>query len=111
MLEIFYDGSCSFCTRQAERLRMLDRDGQLRLTNLMDEPFAPEIWGIRPEDAMARLYAVDDSNATVYANFDSLLEIMKRTGRTNAALFFSLPIIKQISAFAFGVFSKYRRHF
>ena len=111
MLEIFYDGSCSFCTRQSERLRMLDRDGQLILTNLIDEPFAPEIWGIRPEDALARLYAVDDESETVYANFDCLLEIMRRLRRTDTARFFSLPIIKQIAAFAFGIFSSYRKYF
>jgi len=110
-LEVFYDGSCPFCTRQAARLRMLDRDGQLRLTNLVDEPFAPEMWGVRSEDAHERLYGVNDEDATIYANFDCLLEIMKRLGRTDTARFFSLPIIKQIAAFAFGIFSSYRKYF
>jgi predicted DCC family thiol-disulfide oxidoreductase YuxK len=109
-LEIFYDGSCRFCTRQAARLRQADARRQFRLTNLEDEPFAPEIYGIRTEDARARPYGVDEEG-NIYASFDLLLEVLRRLGKVKAAVVLSLPIIKQIGAVAFTAFSSYRKYF
>lgn len=109
-LEIFYDGSCRFCTRQAARLRQADARRQFRLTNLVDEPFAPEIYGIRPEDARVRVYGADQEG-NVYAAYDLVLEVLRRLGKRKTAAVLSLPVIKQIGALTFGVFSSYRKYF
>jgi predicted DCC family thiol-disulfide oxidoreductase YuxK len=109
-LEVFYDGSCRFCTRQAARLRQLDSRRQFRLTNLEAEPFAPEIYDIRVEDARARVHGADQEG-NVYSSFNLVLEIMRRLGYKKLSYAFGLPVIKQFGALAFNVFSRYRVYF
>ena len=55
-LELFYDGACPLCSREARALRRLDRRGRLQLTDLAAPGFDPAGTGIPMERLLARIH-------------------------------------------------------
>ncbi len=55
-LELFYDGACPLCTREARALGRLDRNGRLKLTDLAAPGFDPAGAGVPMERLLARIH-------------------------------------------------------
>ncbi len=55
-LELFYDGACPLCAREARALRRLDRRGRLMLTDLAAPGFDSDETGIPMERLLARIH-------------------------------------------------------
>lgn len=55
-LELFYDGACPLCAREARALRRLDRRGRLKLTDLAAPGFDPAEAGVPMERLLARIH-------------------------------------------------------
>ncbi len=58
-LTVYFDGLCPLCRREIAHYRRLDRAGALRLVDL--HAAGPELQavGVRPRDALQRLYILD----------------------------------------------------
>jgi len=55
-IELFYDGDCPLCAREARALGRLDRRGRLRLTDLAAPGFDAAATGIPMERLMERIH-------------------------------------------------------
>ena len=55
-LELFYDGACPLCAREARALRRLDRRGRLTLTDLAAPGFDAGETGVPMERLLARIH-------------------------------------------------------
>ena len=55
-LELFYDGACPLCAREARALRRLDRRGRLKLTDLAAPGFDSDETGVPMERLLARIH-------------------------------------------------------
>ena len=55
-LELFYDGACPLCAREARALGRLDRNGRLKLTDLTAPGFDPAEAGVPMERLLARIH-------------------------------------------------------
>lgn len=55
-LRIFYDGSCSVCTREVERYGRKDRDGRLILLDITAPGFDPAPFGITLAEFMYQMH-------------------------------------------------------
>ena len=55
-LELFYDGACPLCAREARALGRLDRNGRLKLTDLAAPGFDPAEAGVPMERLLARIH-------------------------------------------------------
>lgn len=56
-VEVFYDGACPLCSREAAWLRRLDKRARIRLTDIAAPGFDPAPLGVQQEDLMARIHA------------------------------------------------------
>ncbi len=64
-LELFYDGACPLCAREARTLRRLDRHGRLRLTDLAAPGFDPAAAGVPMERLVERIHGRLPDGTTV----------------------------------------------
>lgn len=55
-LELFYDGACPLCAREARAFRRLDRRARLRLTDLAAPGFDPAAAGVPMERLVERIH-------------------------------------------------------
>ena len=55
-LELFYDGACPLCAREARALRRLDRRGRLKLTDLAAPGFDSDETGVPMERLLVRIH-------------------------------------------------------
>ena len=55
-LELFYDGACPLCAREARALGRLDRRGRLKLTDFAAPGFDPARAGVPMERLLARIH-------------------------------------------------------
>jgi predicted DCC family thiol-disulfide oxidoreductase YuxK len=56
-LEVFFDGACPLCSREARWLRRLDRHSRIRLTDIAAPHFNASLLGLTQDDLLARIHA------------------------------------------------------
>ena len=57
LIEMFYDGDCPLCEREARMLARLDRDGRIRFTDIAAREFDDSGLEVSREEMMARIHA------------------------------------------------------
>ena len=106
MIEIFYDGSCVFCARLAEKLSGMNSPNII-LTNLEDEPYASELYGIKYEDAMREIHGTN--GVKTFTSIHLVIEILRILGYKKTAWLLSLPVFCGVSKLLLGVIVKFRK--
>jgi predicted DCC family thiol-disulfide oxidoreductase YuxK len=55
-VEVFFDGACPLCAREARLLRALDRRRRVRMTDIASPAFSADTVGVPWERLMARIH-------------------------------------------------------
>lgn len=107
MLEIFYDGSCNFCVRQVNKLRVLNKDKVLRFIDINKNPSALALVNIDMDEAFKEPHGVNDD--VVFSGFELLLEVLRVLRYHKTVFICSLPGIKQLCRICFNLVSRMRK--
>ncbi|HEY5283127.1 MAG TPA: DUF393 domain-containing protein [Polyangia bacterium] len=55
-IEAFYDGNCPLCLREVRWLRLLDKRGRIRFTDIAEQNFVAGDVGVPWDDLMASIH-------------------------------------------------------
>ena len=105
---IFYDGSCYFCRRQAQRLRRLDKEGNIELNDLSRDYLTCALYGIDWKSANKEIHAAD--NVRVYRGGQILEPLARALGWQATARFLRTPVIREMTSAGFVLLSKVRKY-
>lgn len=114
-LEVFFDGDCDFCSRQAEKIKAMDAKNHIGFTDISKIPDisldieASLLFGITAKELISKPRGLDNFGEQYYG-FDLVIKVYEVIGKTKLATFLSLPIVKQLSSLGFYCISKVRRY-
>ena len=54
-VEVFYDGDCPLCLKEINMLRWMDRKGRIRFTDIANDTFNPNEFGLSMKEFMAEI--------------------------------------------------------
>src|SRR5512133_2211791 len=104
-VEVFYDGDCPVCSREARALRRMDRGGRLLLTDICSQDFDPSRVGIAREQLMDRIHA-RLANGEVIQGVEVFRRVYGMLGFGWVVPLTELPGMRQILELAYGVFAR-----
>lgn len=100
-LTVHYSGACPICAAEMDHYRRRDVKGALRLVDVSTEPEEAGALGIDCDTALRRLHAVTPEGE-VHRGLEAFLAIWRRLpGYGGMARLFSLPGIRQLSAWGY----------
>lgn len=106
-LELFYDGACPLCAREARALQRLDRRGRLTLTDIAAPGFDAAATGVPMEALMARIHGRLPDGSLVEG-----VEVFRRAyaavGFGPLAAFTRLPGVSGLLDLAYAWFARNR---
>ena len=110
-LQIFYDGSCSVCSREIEHYGRKDRHGQLIPVDISDPGFDPEPLNISREQLMYQLHAID-RKGTVFRGVDAFWAIWQAFPSSTflglCGTLITLPLINPVARLCYRAFARIR---
>jgi len=109
MLEVLYDGSCSFCSRWAKWIRLKDTHSQIRLTDINERPGQRRLGltNISWSDAISEIHGTD--GLRTYKGADLVLRILALLGFKKTAWLLRLPGIFGAVSLVWRLISRYRK--
>ena len=106
-LELFYDGACPLCAREARALGRLDRNGRLKLTDLTAPGFDPAEAGVPMERLLARIHG-RLPNGTIVEGVEVFRKAYEAVGLRLLVAPTRLPGISWLLDRAYDVFARNR---
>jgi predicted DCC family thiol-disulfide oxidoreductase YuxK len=106
-LELFYDGACPLCAREARALGRLDRNGRLKLTDLTAPGFDPAEAGVPMERLLARIHG-RLPNGTIVEGVEVFRKAYEAAGLRLLVAPTRLPGISWLLDRAYDVFARNR---
>lgn len=110
-LTIFYDGACRICEREMMVYRRSNPMKRLDFVNINRNDFAPEKYGKKRQDFLARLH-VCDAQGTFYTGVDAFLAIWR--AYPNGSFYpllgrvVSFPPLLLLARLGYSLFARYR---
>lgn len=112
-LQIFYDGSCSVCSREVEQYGRRDRHGLLILIDISDPAFDPAPFNISREQFMYELHVID-RNGAIYRGIDAFRAIWLAFPSSKllrlCVTLITLPLINPLARLCYRAFARIRRY-
>ena len=110
-IEVFYDGGCSICDREAQLWRGLDRRKRLRLIDIASPDFDAADHCLDAADVQ-RFMHVKTSDGRVFVGVDALRCVWRElTGFSILVHLSSLPGIDRLVRMAYQAFARNRYRF
>lgn len=109
-LTVFYDGSCSICSREIAHYRTLNRAGLLDFVDISIASFDAGAWGLDQSAVMKSIH-VRDAAGRIYQGVDAFRALWLglpglRYRRLSQLL--SLPGLHLLAVFGYRVFARLR---
>lgn len=110
-IEVFYDGGCSICDREAQLWRRLDQRQELKLIDIASPDFDAADHGLDAADVQ-RFMHVKTSDGRVFVGVDALRRVWRELPGLSALAHLScLPGIDQLVRMAYQAFARNRYRF
>ena len=106
-LEVFYDGACPLCRREINLLKRCDRRQRLRLTDISDAAFDPQVVGKTFEQLMARMHG-RLADGTWVEGVEVFRRLYAAIGLGPLVLLTRLPIVSQLLDLGYAFFARHR---
>ncbi|MCB9558469.1 MAG: DUF393 domain-containing protein [Deltaproteobacteria bacterium] len=106
-LEVYYDGACPLCRREAEIIARRDTANQILLIDIADARFDAATVGRPLDELMARIHA-RDRDGEVYRGVEVFRQIYARLGFRRLVWLSRLPAIAQLLALGYALFARNR---
>lgn len=107
-IEVFYDGACPLCRREMSALQRVDRNGDIRFTDIAAMDFDPSQVGVGREVLMQRIHARLPSGSLV-TGVEVLRQLYTTVGRGWWVPVTRVPGLAQILDVAYDRFARNRR--
>lgn len=108
MISVYYDGLCGLCSKEIAYYQRIAPQGIFNWQDVNQDPDALLQDKISLSDALRLLHAKDDKG-TLHIGVDAFILIWRELKYWRLLAFvISLPIIRQIAAFAYEKFAAWR---
>ncbi|HZM00837.1 MAG TPA: DUF393 domain-containing protein, partial [Planctomycetota bacterium] len=106
-LQVFFDGACPLCSREAAVLRRRDRRQAIEFLDIAAPGFDAAAWGRRPEEFMAAMHArLPDGRWVI--GVEAFRQIYALLGFGWLSTLTRLPVIRQALDAAYRTFARHR---
>jgi len=109
-LSLYYDGNCSFCASEMERLRGWDSAGKLAFIDIAESSFDPSVLGVDMAALDRELHSLT-SNGTVLVGIDSMLVAYTLVGKGWLVLPLRIKLLRPLLANLYRRFARNRYRF
>lgn len=108
MIKVFYDGKCGLCSKEINYYKKIAPKGIFDWIDITENPQTLEKYNIRLEYALKKLHLLDNKG-NMLVGIDSFIVIWKQMRYFKILGYLvSLPIIKQITQYAYNKFADWR---
>lgn len=108
-VQVFYDGDCSICRRQARQWMAEDRRDRLEFVDIADPGFRAETYGLDPEDVQQSIH-VKTADGRVFRGIDAVRVVWTAFPKMwGAALVSGLPGLRGLLEYGYQTLAR-RRH-
>jgi predicted DCC family thiol-disulfide oxidoreductase YuxK len=106
-IEVFFDGGCPLCRREANFLRRWDRRGKIRFTDISSPDFEAVLVGMTDEVLMAQIHG-RLPDGTWLRGVEVFRRIYLALGFGPLVFLSRLPLISQLLDWAYAMFARNR---
>jgi predicted DCC family thiol-disulfide oxidoreductase YuxK len=106
-IELFFDGACPLCRREADFLRRWDRRGKIRFTDISSPEFEAASVGKTDEELMARIHG-RLPDGTWLQGVEVFRRLYAAIGFGPLVFLTRLPAISQLLNWSYAVFARNR---
>ncbi len=108
MITVFYDGKCNLCSKEIFYYKSIADNNKFKWIDITENPEVLKLINVSQAEALMKLH-VTDKNNNLYIGVDAFILIWKNLKFWKILSFLvSVPIIKQLSSFAYKKFASYR---
>ena len=106
-IEVFFDGGCPLCRREADFIRRWDRRGKIGLTDISSREFEPVSVGMTDEVLMAQIHG-RLPDGTWLRGVEVFRRIYAALGFGPLVFLSRLPLIVQVLDWGYALFARNR---
>lgn len=109
-LSCFHDGECPLCNIEIDLMKKLDHQRSIEWVDISKDKQALKNAGLTYEQAMAKIYVLDQDSKIMRSGVHGFLEVWKQLPyyRRLAAIVEHVPLVLPILNFFYGIFARYR---
>jgi predicted DCC family thiol-disulfide oxidoreductase YuxK len=109
-LSCFHDGECPLCNIEIDLMKKLDHQRNIEWIDISKDKQALKEAGITYEQAMAKIYVLDQEKKIMHSGVHGFLEVWKQLPyyRRVAAIVEHVPLALPILNFFYVIFARYR---
>jgi len=109
MIRVFYDGSCSLCSREIAFYKRVSEAVAIDWVDISKSGDQLTLYGLGYDEAMSQFH-VQDEDGQLLRGVEAFLLLWSRISPFQILGFLvGLPVIKQIAIFAYARFAKWRQ--
>lgn len=106
-IEVFFDGGCPLCVREMNLLRRMDRNGQIRFTDIDAPDFDAAAYGKTREELMQRMHGRQPDGSWI-SGVEVFRQMYTAVGYERLVWMTRLPVVSQALDLAYTVFARNR---
>ncbi|MBE0438635.1 MAG: DUF393 domain-containing protein [Gammaproteobacteria bacterium] len=109
-LTCFHDGECPICNIEIDVMKRLDKQKNIKWVDISKEQAMLNHAGLSYEQAMKKMYVLDQHNNVMLSGVDGFLQIWKKLPyyRQLAVIIERLPFLVPILKIFYRIFARYR---